>query len=59
MPTKELPQLTEEMCTAGSGAVAGIGVGADGEPGVNPRRKTAALLSDLFKRRQPKGLDRA
>lgn len=59
MPKKELPQLTEEMCTAGSGAVAGIGVGADGEPGVNPRRKTAVLLSDLFKRRQPKGLDRA
>lgn len=59
MSKKELPELKEEMCTAGSGAVAGIGVGPDGEPGVNKKRKTAAVLAHLFRRRAPKGLDNA
>lgn len=59
MPKEEFSQLSEEMSTAGSGAVAGIGVGPDGEPGVSPKRKTAVMLADLFKRRAPKGVDRA
>jgi hypothetical protein len=57
MPTEKL--LNEEMNTAGSGAVAGIGVGPDGEPGVNPKRKTAVLLAQILSRRAPKGLDNA
>lgn len=39
----EAKQLTEEM-TAGSGAVAGIGIGPDGEPGIpKKKRKTKPL----------------
>ncbi len=58
MPTKEFPNLTEEMNTAGSGAVAGIGVGPDGEPGGKPKHTVATALSKIFTRRQPAGLDR-
>lgn len=55
MSKKQFPIIKEEMCTAGSGAVAGLGVGPDGDPPVHPKRKTAVLLSDMFRRRAPKG----
>lgn len=58
MSKKELP-LREEMNTAGGGAVAGIGVGPQGEPGVTPKNKTAVVLQQMFRRRSIKGLDRA
>jgi hypothetical protein len=39
--------------TAGSGAVAGIGVGAQGEPGVNPKHKAvSALLINMLRRKR-------
>lgn len=36
---------------AGTGAIAGIGVGPDGEPGVN-RKKKNTVLSDILRRKQ-------
>ena len=46
--------IEEDMPTnaAGRGAVAGIGVGPDGEPGYNPRKKKKKLTADqkLFKK---------
>lgn len=46
MPQKFIEELKEEVATnsAGSGAVAAIGVGEDGEPGVNKGREAAVLL---------------
>lgn len=57
--SKEKFPLNEEMNTAGGGAVAGIGVGPDGEPGVKPKHKTAVVLQQIFRRRAVQGLDRA
>jgi hypothetical protein len=39
--------------TAGSGAIAGIGVGAQGEPGVNAKHKAvSALLINMLRRKR-------
>ena len=41
-------EIDEDMPTnaAGRGAVAGIGVGPDGEPGINPKKKKKKTLID-------------
>lgn len=39
--------------SAGSGAVAGIGVGPNGEPGVNKKKKLTPFMS-FIKRKSPK-----
>jgi len=44
--------LKEDMCTAGSGAVAGIGVGPNGEPGVNKKNKLAVVMADVLTRKK-------
>ena len=54
---EEAKMLTEDAPTmnAGSGNIAGIGVGPDGEPGVNKKRKKSAntvLTGVLFKRKE-------
>lgn len=47
---KEAKLITEEAptVTAGSGAVAGIGIGPDGEPGVKKKRKTNVLTRNYI-----------
>jgi hypothetical protein len=39
---------------AGTGQVAGIGVGSNGEPGVNKKKKKTPILATLI-RRKPNG----
>jgi len=39
--------------SAGSGAVAGIGIGKDGEPGVNKKKRKLDSLIGFIKRKQP------
>lgn len=36
--------------SAGAGAIAGIGIGPDGEPGVHKKRKRKIVMSDLIRR---------
>jgi len=48
-------EIQEEVPTnaVGGGAVAGLGVGDQGEPGVNKKKKKNAIMSfkDFFKRK--------
>jgi len=37
--------------SAGGGAIAGIGVGPKGEPGVNPKANTSPVIGDMFRRK--------
>jgi hypothetical protein len=52
--TKELKKEDAPVNSAGSGAVAGIGIGARGEPGVNlKKKKNIASFISFIRRKQP------
>jgi hypothetical protein len=38
----------------GGGKIAGVGIGPQGEPGVDQKRKRKRILSDILKRTFPK-----
>lgn len=45
-----LKDVHEDGNTVGGGAIAGCGVGPDGEPGVKRGNKTAVVLADVMRR---------
>lgn len=50
-------KLKEDVAvnSVGSGAIAGLGVGKDGEPGISKKNKKKAIPFKLFIRKQPNG----
>jgi len=49
-----LEDVDEEMTTAGSGAIAGIGVGPDGEPGFTKKQQKKHKKKSVVLKRKPK-----
>lgn len=46
--------LSEDANVVGGGAVAGLGVGPQGEPGVTPKNKVAVVIHTILRRKSPK-----
>jgi hypothetical protein len=44
---------TPVINNVGDGNIAGLGVGKDGEPGVNKKRKKSVIPFNMFKRKNP------
>lgn len=52
---KKLKEDTGITMAAGNGAIAGIGVGKDGEPAVNTKNRKKIIPFKLFRRKQQNG----
>ena len=48
--------ITEDANVVGSGAIAGLGIGPQGEPGVTPKHKVAVVIHSILRRKNSKTL---